>query len=83
MGAGNWTGWTDDILEVLRVIGLSKGDQFTLADVYLSENLLKRLHPNNNNITAKIRQQLQILQDFGVIQFVDNNGLYVLVKNLE
>lgn len=83
MGAGNWTEWTDDVLEVLRVIGLSKGDQFTLADVYLSEKILKRLHPQNNHILAKIRQQLQILQDFEVIQFVDNNGLYILMKNIE
>ena len=45
MGAGNWTAWTNDIIEILRIIGLSTGDEFTLATVYGSEVILKRLHP--------------------------------------
>ena len=83
MSAGNWTGWTDDILEILRIMGLSPGDEFTLATVYGSEVILKRLHPKNNHIKAKIRQQLQVLQDYEVLRFVNNQGVYVLLKSLE
>jgi len=83
MGVGNWTGWTDDIVEVLRIMRLSPGDKFTLESVYDSEKLLKRLYPKNNHIQAKIRQQLQILQDKGIISFVNNNGVYLLLKNLD
>ena len=82
MGAGNWTGWTDDIVQILRIMRLSVGDQFTLAEVYSSEEILKQLHPKNNTIKAKIRQQLQILQDNGYLDFVNNNGFYVLIKAL-
>ena len=82
MGAGNWTGWTDDIVQILRIMRLSVGDQFTLAEVYSSEEILKQLHPKNNTIKAKIRQQLQILQDNGYLEFVNNNGFYVLIKAL-
>ena len=32
-------------------------------------------HPNNNNIRAKIRQQLQQLRDRGIISFL-GNGRY-------
>jgi len=83
MGAGNWTGWTDDIVQILRIMRLSVGDQFTLAEVYSSEVILKQLYPKNNTIKAKIRQQLQILQDNGYLEFVNNNGLYVLIKALK
>lgn len=34
-------------------MGLSTGDEFTLATVYGSEVILKRLHPNNNHIKPK------------------------------
>jgi type II restriction enzyme len=80
MGAGNWTGWTDDIVQILRIMRLSVGDQFTLAEVYSSEVILKQLYPKNNTIKAKIRQQLQILQEHNYIEFVNDNGLYELIK---
>ena len=64
-------------------MGLSPGDEFTLAAVYGSEVLLKRLHPKNNHIKAKIRQQLQVLQDYEILRFVNNQGVYVLLKPLE
>jgi len=56
MGAGNWTGWTDDIVQILRIMRLSVGDKFTLAEVYSSEEILKQLYPKNNTIKAKVRQ---------------------------
>jgi type II restriction enzyme len=33
------------------------------------------LHPQNRNIEAKIRQQLQMLRDHGLIEFL-GNGRY-------
>lgn len=82
MVAGNWTGWTDDIVQVLKFAEITIDDVFTLARIYDAEHLLKKMHPNNNHIKAKIRQQLQILQDYGYIEFIDNNGHYRIVKPL-
>jgi len=31
---------------------------------------LKALHPQNQNVRAKIRQQLQILRDLGLLDFI-------------
>jgi len=53
-------GWLNDILFVISEI---KSEVFTLTDVYMFVPLLKKLHPNNNNIEAKIRQQLQVLRE--------------------
>jgi len=61
-------GWTADVLRCLRKIGL---DQFTLADVYCEwEPELADRHPDNRNVRAKIRQQLQILRDRGIVRFL-------------
>lgn len=68
----NCRGWINDILLVISEI---QSDTFTLKEVYKYEHMLKKLHPNNNNIRAKIRQQLQILRNNNVIQFVDR-GVY-------
>ena len=40
-------------------------------DVYQFESRLATLHPDNHNIRAKIRQQLQVLRDMGYIKFLD------------
>jgi len=50
-------------------------DEFTLRDVYGFKEILSSLHPNNNNVEAKIRQQLQRLRDKGFIEF-SARGLY-------
>ncbi|MCD8007691.1 MAG: hypothetical protein LUF68_01930, partial [Clostridiales bacterium] len=49
--------------------------QFTLSEVYDFRDELKRQHPDNHNIEAKIRQQLQVLHDKGILEFVDR-GVY-------
>ena len=82
MAAGNWTQWTNDIVDLLKFIQLESGDEFTLARVYAAEGLLKKIHPNNNHVKAKIRQQMQILQDYGYVEFIDGRGLYRVVKSL-
>lgn len=60
-------GWTLDVLTVLRSL---ERPEFTTSDAYSFENVLSRNHPQNQNVRAKIRQQLQILRDLGYLQFV-------------
>ena len=59
-------GW---MIEVLKVIDKIPFQEFKLADVYLFENYFKEKFPNNNFIKDKIRQQLQVLRDRGILEF--------------
>ena len=65
-------GWMLDVLSCVDRIG---SYEFTLHEVYRYEEELKYKHKTNNNIQAKIRQQLQILRDKGLIEFV-SRGQY-------
>lgn len=65
-------GWLFDVLNCINKI---KSEVFTINQVYEYCDVLKQLHMNNNNIKAKIRQQLQLLRDKGIIKFVDR-GVY-------
>lgn len=60
-------GWTLDVLQV--VTSLNK-NEFSLGDVYALETTLARLHPKNRHVRDKIRQQLQVLRDIGVLEFL-------------
>ena len=80
MSAGSWTKWTDDVLHSLRLMGLKPGSNFNLEMVYSAEYILQRIHPKNNNVKAKIRQQLQILKENGYVRFIDNLGNYEMLK---
>ena len=54
------TPWTDDVQAI--VDGLP--DEFTTKDVVdLGTPALELQHPENTHISAKIRQQLQVLRD--------------------
>jgi type II restriction enzyme len=64
-------GWLADILTCVELL-LST---FTLDDLYAFEGELAEKHPENHNIRAKIRQQLQILRDLGLLDFVQP-GVY-------
>lgn len=59
-------GW---ILEILNCVDMIQKDSFSLEDVYKFEEKLKIKFPNNNFIRDKIRQQLQVLRDKGIIEF--------------
>ena len=67
-------GWTVDVLRAVR--GLGKR-QFSLQELYGCESELRALHPRNQNIRPKIRQQLQVLRDLGLVEFV-RAGSYAL-----
>ena len=45
-------------------------EQFTLAQIYQFETQLQLQFPDNKHIKDKIRQQLQVLRDQQVIEFV-------------
>jgi type II restriction enzyme len=60
-------GWTLDVLNFVRSLGKS---EFDLSEVYKSEEKLSRLHPANRHVRDKIRQQLQILRDLGLLEFL-------------
>jgi type II restriction enzyme len=60
-------GWTLDVLNVIRSLGKKS---FTLADVYGHYDELAALHPDNRHVRDKIRQQLQVLRDFGLVEFL-------------
>lgn len=68
-------GWAALTLGVVR--GLSKRN-FALGDLYARENDFAEAYPRNRHIPAKIRQQLQVLRDLGVLRFL-GYGRYELV----
>ena len=59
-------GWTLDVLAAIRK--LAKPD-FSLQELYGLEPYLQNIHPRNRNVRPKIRQQLQVLRDLGLIEF--------------
>lgn len=59
-------GWT---IEVLKVIEHIPANDFSLNDVYRFETELQSKFPRNNFVKDKLRQQLQILRDRGLIEF--------------
>jgi type II restriction enzyme len=46
-------------------------DSFTTADVYAFTRELEKLHPDNRHVKDKIRQQLQVLRDAGLLLHVE------------
>jgi type II restriction enzyme len=67
-------GWTVDVLNAIRQL---RKPHFSLQEVYSFEPDLKALHPRNENIRPKIRQQLQVLRDLGLLEFT-SPGNYAL-----
>ena len=65
-----------DVLGCVRAIGKV---EFTLDDIYAFERRLAALHKNNRNVRAKIRQQLQVLRDRGVLEFLGRGRYLVLL----
>jgi len=70
-------GW---LLDVLMCVEKIKREEFSLDDVYAFEGYLKAKHPSNNNVKAKIRQQLQFLRDKGVLDFVGRGQYRMRLK---
>ncbi len=68
-------GWTLDVLNAARSL---EKPEFTLTEIYGLEPSLARLHPDNRHIRDKIRQQLQVLRDLSLLEFV-GGGHYRLL----
>ena len=67
-------GWTLDVLNVVRSLNKK---EFALADVSAQADGLAKLHPKNAHIPDKIRQQLQVLRDLNLLEFL-SPGFYRL-----
>jgi type II restriction enzyme len=65
-------GWAASVLTELRRLGKQR---FTIQDAYSMEPQLSAKYPANQNIRPKIRQQLQMLRDLGLLQF-ESRGQY-------
>ena len=59
-------GWTLDVLTTIRKLAKPR---FSLQELYGLEPYLQNIHPHNRNVRPKIRQQLQVLRDLGLIDF--------------
>lgn len=70
----NSKGW---ILDIVKCIEKLDKNSFTLNEIYQFEKYLKLQYPDNNNIQAKIRQQLQLLRDKDYLIF-EGRGKYKL-----
>ena len=66
--------WTLDVLNVVRLLNKK---EFSLPEVYTHTDELAKLHPKNANVQPKIRQQLQILRDLKLLEFL-GDGHYRL-----
>lgn len=64
-------GWLLDTLHCVEMLDTT----FTLDQMYKFADDLQLLHPMNNHIHDKIRQQLQYLRDKGIIEF-KGRGVY-------
>ena len=60
-------GW---MLDVLNCVNIIEDRDFTLEQMYSFEKMLAEKHPDNHHIKDKIRQQLQMLRDNGIIEFI-------------
>ena len=68
-------GWLLDVLQRVNQMD----EYFTLEQLYSFESELAKKHPDNHNVRAKIRQQLQRLRDGGEVLFL-GRGQYKKVK---
>ena len=63
-------GWTTTVMDCIDDLDVDQGERFELAEVYDFEDRLGELYPDNQHVRAKIRQQLQVLRDGGLIEFL-------------
>ncbi len=59
-------GWTLDVWQCIDRLE----SKFNLQQVYAFSEELQRKHPENHHVKDKIRQQLQVLRDKGIIEFL-------------
>lgn len=67
-------GCLSDVLACVRELGKK---EFSLNEMYGFVPKLQKLHPGNKHVPDKIRQQLQVLRDNDVLNFI-SPGKYKL-----
>ncbi|MEC5209628.1 type II restriction enzyme [Psychrobacter sp. PL15] len=67
-------GWTLDVWQCIDKLGAN----FSLNQVYTFAGELQLKYPDNHHIHDKIRQQLQILRDKGIIEFLGGGNYHKL-----
>lgn len=67
-------GWLINIMTCIETLDKRK---FSLSNIYMFEDRLSDIYPNNRHIREKIWQQLQVLRDNGYLSSV-NRGSYEL-----
>lgn len=72
--------WTTAVMDCIDDLPVQPGERFELADVYKFEERLANIYPDNSHVRAKIRQQLQVLRDEGLLEFL-GDGTYRLRRN--
>jgi len=76
------SGWAGDVLDCVVSCCRSLASRtFNLDNIYGCVPALKKAHPENSNIEAKIRQSLQVLRDKGYIKFL-GRGEYELTTKI-
>ncbi len=65
VGSRSW------IMDVLNCENKISVNIFSLENIYYFEQELQDKHPDNHNVKAKIRQQLQLLRDRGFIVTIE------------
>lgn len=78
--AGKRGGWAADVLSCVRVLQQETGtNEFTLQAFYQRfETELAARHLDNRNVRPKIRQQMQVLRNGGVLRFLDRGHYRVI-----
>ena len=73
-------GWGADVFSCITRLAKESGSKDFTLKAFTSRFLadLSQLHPENHNVAAKIRQQMQVLRDSGLLEFVNNRGRYRL-----
>jgi type II restriction enzyme len=66
------SGWR---LDMFNVVSQISANVFSLEQAYSHKDILQKKHPDNRNVEAKIRQQLQELRDLGLLEFC-GRGIY-------
>lgn len=66
--------WGYDIIKCIDALGK---ETFTIKELNTLEAKLKSWHPDNNNIAAKIRQQVRVLKENGFLEEIAADGSVV------
>ncbi len=69
-------GW---VTLTLRIVRSLNQQEFSLSEIYAKECAFASFYPENNNIRAKVRQQLQVLRDLGYLEFCGRGSYRLLI----